>query len=187
MIIVPRKFIYAGAVRTGSHFIYDTLMENFPGAIRTVQHHELIPELLVAKQAHQLPVYTVVRDPVYQIHSLWRTFHQKYPFMEYSKTFSEFLDYKKPPEGPNAAYSPTETFPPGHCVMYKHVADMFFPFEPNFKTFFSFIGLNNVIETDPKEVDGADISTEDREKARRYFAKDYEIYENQLFKASQAA
>ena len=192
MIIVPRKFIYAGSVRTGSHFIYDTLMERFPGAIRTAQHHELISDVLTAKRAHQLPLYTVVRDPVYVVHSLWQTFHDKYPHLNadehgVEKDYRDFLETRRPYEDGKAPYDPTEMFPPGYQVMYQHVADMFFPFEPNFKTFFSFVGLNNVIETEPKETDVAHISDEDRELTYKYFAKDLAIYQNKLFRPDKAA
>jgi len=185
MIIVPRKFIFVGSLRTGSHFIYNTLMEHFPGSIRTTQHHELIPDIFTSKTAHQLPLYTIVRNPLYVIHSLWKTFHKKHPQFEYQKTFAEFLEFKKPFENGKAPYDPTEMFPPGHLVMYKHVADMFFPFEPNFSTFFNFIGLNNIIETKPKEVDVAEINESDQKRTREYFAQDYKIYENQLFHADQ--
>jgi hypothetical protein len=187
MIIVPRKFIFVGSLRTGSHFIYDTLEKNFPGAIRTIQHHECISDVLTAKKAHQLPLYTVVRNPLYVIHSLWRTFHLKYPDLEYSKTFAEFLETKKPFENGKAPYNPTEGFPPGHLVMYQHVADMMFPFEPNFTTFFNFVGLNGIIETEPKEVDVAEISNEDKIQTRKYFVRDYNIYENKLFHPDKVA
>ena len=56
-----------------------------------------------------------------------------------------------------------------------------------FKTFFSFIGLNNVIETEPKEVDVAHISDEDRELTHTYFAKDLAIYQDKLFRPDKAA
>jgi hypothetical protein len=192
MIIVPRKFIYAGSVRTGSHFIYDTLMERFPGAIRTIEHHTLIPEVLEAKRAHQLPLYTVVRDPLYVMHSLWRTFHAKYPHLDSEKYgtekgFREFVEIRQPYEGGKAPYDPTEQFPPGYQVMYRHVADMFFPFEPNFETFFSFIGLNDVIETEPKEVDVALHTDADRELVYKYFAADLAIYRDKLFRPDKAA
>ncbi len=187
MIIVPRKFIFVGSVRSGSHFVYDTLIKHFPGSIRTAQHHELITDVLTAKAAHQLPLYTVVRDPLYIIHSLWRNFHKKYPFLEYSKSFKEFLEYKKPPDPVKFKYDPTEAFPLGHTTMYRHVADMFFPFEPNFTTFFNFIGLNNIIETEPREVDVALLPENEIATVRKYFALDYKIYENQLFCPDQAA
>jgi hypothetical protein len=187
MIIVPRKFIFVGALRTGSHFIYDILMKNFPGAIRTVQHHEMISDVIIAKKAHELPLYTVVRNPLYVIHSLWKTFHLKYPNLEYSKTFAEFLETKKPFENGAAPYNPKEGFPPGHLTMYQHVADMMFPFEPNFTTFFNFIGLNGIIETEPKEVDTVLLPATDVAKTRKYFAADYDIYENKLFYPDKVA
>jgi hypothetical protein len=192
MIIVPRKFIYVGSIRTGSHFIYDTLMEHFPGAIRTTQHHELIPELLEAKRAHRLPLYTVVRDPLYVLYSLWRTFLKKYPHLDpekyaTGKPFDEWLETKRPFENGKAPYDPTEQFPPGYLIFYRHVADMFFPFEPNFSTFFNFVGLNGIIESEPKEVDVAELSEEAKNKIRTYFADDYMVYDHKLFRPDKVA
>ena len=193
MIIVPRKFIYVGSKRTGTHFIYDTLMENFPGAIRTKQHHETIVEIMTAKRAHQIPLYTVVRDPAYILFSLWRTFLTKYPHLDPTKhdtqkPFPAWIETKAPPtEGKAALYDPTENFPPGHTNVYRHVADMFFPFERNFTTFFNFIGLNGVVEAEPKEVDVALLTVQDRARIRELFPADYEVYDNKLFRPDVAA
>lgn len=201
MIIAPDRFIYVGSVRTGSHFIYSMLERLFPNAIRTPQHHEEIPTVLAAKLKYQVPVYTVVRDPIEQIYSLYLSQKKKYPNFEFKKTFNQFLTDKAPFHGGKAPYVTTENYPPGYTIMYRHVADEFFPFEPNFTTFFEFIGVQNYDEFQKElkqeEVGGDGFQTRlypankinatDKKKARKLFDKDYEVFDHKLYQPTKAA
>ena len=131
MIVVPGKFVYAGSPRTGSHYIYAVLQAHFPNAVRSEQHHASIGDVLNAKRAGGIPIYTVVREPVEHLFSFYWNSLQKYPGRIVTTTFKEFIEGRRPP---NAPYQKATDFPPGALCVYRNVADEFFPFEAGFGT-----------------------------------------------------
>jgi len=181
MIVVPGKFIYVGSPRSGSHYISDVLCAHFPEARRSQEHHAFIADVLNAKRMNgNLPVYTVVRDPVKQLFSFyWNSLH-KYPDRIVTTTFEEFIEGRKPQ---NVPYRKAIDFPPGALCTYRHVADKFFPFEKDFKTLFSFLGVddNHGVAwtrqpTEAYKEAQKQISEADKRLVRKYFAKDYELF-----------
>lgn len=181
MVIVPGKFIYVGSPRSGSHYIYDVLCASFPEAIRSQEHHAFIADVLNAKRmGNNLPVYSVVRDPVKQLFSFyWNSLH-KYPDIIVTTTFEEFIESRKPQ---NVPYRKAIDFPPGALATYRHVTDKYFLFEKDFKTLFSFLGIKDThgaefMRTPTPEYKEAQkqICEKDKLLVRKYFKHDYELY-----------
>jgi hypothetical protein len=178
MIVVPSKFAYVGSPRTGSHFIYNVLEAHFPKAQRFREHHANIQDVLNVKRLQKLPVYTVVRDPLEQLFSLYWNSLRKYPDRVVDTTFTEFIEGRKPP---NVQYNKNIDFPPGALCQYRNVADKFFPFEPNFTTLFKFLGVDKKydVESTPDLYAEAQQKILKRDKLllKKYFKKDYEVLE----------
>jgi len=183
MIVVPGKFVYVGAPRTGSHFIYNVLEAHFPDAVRSEQHHASIGDVLNAKRmGGGLPVYTVVREPVKHLFSFYWNSLRKYPGRIVTTTFEEFIEGRKPP---NAPYKKALEFPPGALNTYRNVADKFFPFEADFSTLMKELNVDNThgvvatrLPTEDYIAAQKQITEADKRLIRKYFKRDYELYKS---------
>jgi len=67
MVIIPNKFIFTATPRTGSRAISEALLRKYPEALSDYpsKHHDHPTTNL------ELPVYTVIRNPLDQLLSWW--------------------------------------------------------------------------------------------------------------------
>ena len=183
MIVVPGKFIYVGSPRAGATFIFNILEAHFPEAKRSHEHHAFIADVLNAKRMYGgLPVYSVIREPTEWLFSFYWNSLQKYPDRIITDTFEDFIEGRKPQ---NVPYRRAIDFPPGHLVTYRHVTDKYFPFEKDFVTLFSELGVDSFHGVEPTRVATPEylearklISEKDKRLVRKYFKKDYQLYDD---------
>jgi hypothetical protein len=166
MVIVPNRFIYLAAPRTGSRTTCDALVQHCGGIKEGREHHSKLDELqaLETDPSERLPVYSVIREPFDFVMSSWAR--------AYDPTMRDFLDNWNPDalgewEG---RMTPYEGFVTHYFLFENGLEDLFarwgFPDTP--------LGHQGRYETPPYHP----VSPADEDLVRERFPVDFKRYEH---------